>query len=197
MRRREFISLIGGASVAWPLAARAQQPVMPVIGYLDTASASTTTQLTAAFRQGLGAAGFEEGRNVAIEYRWPEGDYDKLPSFAADLVRRNVAVIATINTPSILAAKEATQTIPIVFAVGVDPIKFGLVEILNRPGGNLTGLTQLNVEMEAKRVQLLHELAPSATSIGLLLIQAVLPIARPQLHLPRRPRVLLASVCCS
>jgi putative tryptophan/tyrosine transport system substrate-binding protein len=107
-------------------------------------------------------------RNVLVEYRWPDGDYDKLPSLAADLVRRNVAVIATINTPSILAAKGATRTIPIVFAVGVDPIKFDLVESLNRPGGNLTGLTQLNVEMEAKRVQLLHELVPSATSIGLL-----------------------------
>src|SRR5262249_27016296 len=168
MRRREFIALLGGATAAWPLAAFAQQPAIPVIGYLDTASASTTGHLIAAFRQGLAAGGYEEGRNVVIEYRWPEGDYDKLPSLAADLVRRNVAVIATINTPSILAAKEATQTIPIVFAVGVDPIKFGLVESLNRPGGNLTGLTQLNVEMEAKRVQLLHELAPSATSIGLL-----------------------------
>ncbi|MFZ2075797.1 MAG: ABC transporter substrate-binding protein [Xanthobacteraceae bacterium] len=139
-----------------------------MIGYLDTASASTTAHLVAAFREGLAASGYEEGRNVAVEYRWPDGDYDKLPSLAADLVRRNVAVIATINTPPVLAAKDATRTIPIVFAVGVDPIKFGLVESLNRPGGNLTGLTQLNVEMEAKRVQLLHELVPSATSIGLL-----------------------------
>jgi putative tryptophan/tyrosine transport system substrate-binding protein len=153
---------------AWPHVARAQQPTIPVIGYLDTASASTTAHLVAAFREGLAASGYEEGRNVAIEYRWPDGDYDKLPSLAADLVRRNVAVIATINTPPVLAAKDATRTIPIVFAVGVDPIKFGLVESLNRPGGNLTGLTQLNVEMEAKRVQLLHELVPSATSIGLL-----------------------------
>ena len=168
MRRREFIALLGSVTAAWPLAAVAQHPAIPVIGYLDTASASTTGHLIAAFKQGLAAAGYEEGRNVVVEYRWPEGDYDKLPSLAADLVRRNVAVIATINTPSILAAKEATQTIPIVFAVGVDPIKFGLVKSLNRPGGNLTGLTQLNIEMEAKRVQLLHELVPSATSIGLL-----------------------------
>src|SRR5262245_48067293 len=112
MRRREFIALLGGATAAWGFAAFAQQPAIPVIGYLDTASARTTGHLIAAFRQGLAAGGYEEGRNVVIEYRWPEGDYDKLPSLAADLVRRNVAVIATINTPSILAAKEATQTIP-------------------------------------------------------------------------------------
>jgi putative tryptophan/tyrosine transport system substrate-binding protein len=141
MRRREFFGLLGGMVAAWPHVARAQQPTIPVIGYLDTASASTTAHLVAAFREGLAAAGYEEGQNVVVEYRWPDGDYDKLPSLAADLVRRNVAVIA---------------------------IKVGLVESLNRPGGNLTGLTQLNIEMEAKRVQLLHELVPSATSIGLL-----------------------------
>ena len=169
MRRRELLSLIGSTAVAWPFAARAQQSALPVIGYMDTASASTTAHLVEAFRRGLSAAGYDEIRNVTIEYRWADGDYDKLPSLAADLVRRNVAVIATINTPTILAAKAATKTIPIVFAVGVDPIKFGLVESLNRPGGNLTGLTQLNVEIEAKQVQLLHDLAPSATTIAFLI----------------------------
>src|SRR5262249_48984985 len=168
MRRRDLLTLIAGVTLD-SIAARAQQKSMPVIGYMDTASASTTAHLVEAFRRGLSAAAYDEGRNVAIEYRWSEGDDDKLPTLAAELVSREVAVIATINTPTILAAKAATQTIPIVFGVGVDPIKFGLVASLNHPGGNLTGVTQLNIEMEAKRVQLLHELVPAATSIALLI----------------------------
>jgi len=136
---------------------------------MDTASGSTTAHLVEAFRRGLSAAGFDEGRNVAIQYRWADGDYNELPALAAELVRRQVVVIATVNTPTILAAKAATQTIPIIFGVGVDPIKFGLVASLNRPGGNLTGVTQLNIEIEAKQVQLLHELVPAARSMALLI----------------------------
>jgi putative ABC transport system substrate-binding protein len=169
MRRRDFITFLSGAAATWPLAARAQQSAVPVIGYMDTASASTTAHLVDAFRRGFSAAGYDEGRNVVIEYRWAEGNYDKLPTLAAELVRLEVAVIATINTPTILAAKAATQTIPIIFGVGVDPIKFGLVASLNHPGGNLTGVTQLNIEIEAKQVQLLHDLAPSATTIAFLI----------------------------
>jgi putative ABC transport system substrate-binding protein len=168
MKRRDFLALTS-AVVAWPLSARAQQRTLPVIGYLDTASAAATAHLVDAFRRGLSAAGYDENKNVAIEYRWADGDYDKLPALATELVQRQVTVIATINTQTILAAKATTKTIPIVFAVGVDPIKFGLVKSLHQPGGNLTGLTQLNIEMEGKRVQLLHELVPAARLIAVLI----------------------------
>jgi putative tryptophan/tyrosine transport system substrate-binding protein len=167
MRRRDFITLLGGAA-AWPLAARSQQQTMPVVGLLTSRGASDSPQLVAAVIQGLKDTGFVEGQNVSIEYRWAEGQNDRLPALVADLVRRQVTVIVATTTPAALAAKAVTTTIPIVFEAGFDPVQLGLVASLNRPGGNITGVTQLNQAIAPKRLEFLHEMIPTAKVIARL-----------------------------
>jgi putative ABC transport system substrate-binding protein len=169
MKRRAFITLLGGAAAAWPLAVRAQQPTMPVVGYLDTYAAEPTGILLAAFREGLGEVGYVEGRNVTIEYRYANNNTDRLSGLAADLIRRHASIIVTpFGTAAALIAKTATTTIPIVFMTSADPVQEGLVASLNRPGGNATGVSFLFVELLSKQLGMLRELAPAANRFGAL-----------------------------
>ena len=176
--RREFIAFLGSSLAGWPLAARAQQPAMPVIGFLSVSEPADRAYLVTAFRQGVRETGYAEGQNVAIEYRWAQAQSDRLPDLAADLVRRQVAVIATHDTPSTIAAKAATTTIPIIFATGGDPVKLGFVASLSRPGGNITGVTFISAQLGAKHLGLLHELRPGAVRIAVL-VDPNFPVTEP------------------
>src|SRR6516164_5953786 len=167
MNRRDFITLLGGAAAAWPLAARGQQAGMPVVAFLNSGSRDGYVPMVAAFRQGLKETGYIEDRNVAVEYRWVEGHYDRMPAMAAELVRRQVAVIVA-NSPGVMAVKAAATTIPIVFTTATDPVNIGLVASLSRPGSNITGVTQLHAAVAPKRLVLAHELVPAATVIAVL-----------------------------
>jgi len=179
MRRREFITLIGGAAAAWPLAARAQQSAIPVIGYVSSLTQAISVRVDAAFRRGLSDMGYVEGQNVSIQYRWITDRYDALPAMAADLVQRQVAAIIALGPPAVLAAKAATQTIPIVFVTGADPLKFGFVASFNNPGGNVTGIWLVLTALAEKRLQLLHDVLPKAQLVGLL-VNPASPVAEPQ-----------------
>jgi len=182
MRRREFITLFGGAAAAWPLAVRAQQPAMPMVGFLGSGSPQSDAFRMAAIRQGLNESGYVEGRNVAFEYRWAEDHNERLPAMAADLVRREAAVIVLFGTTSVMAAKQATATIPIVFAIGGDPITSGLVASLARPGGNATGINFFVNELAAKRLRLLYDLVPKAVRVAVLVNPANTVLTEPTLR---------------
>jgi putative ABC transport system substrate-binding protein len=191
LRRREFIALLGGAAAAWPLAARAQQPAMPIIGFVSARSAEASVRDAAAFHKGLSKTGYVEGQNVAVEYHWLDGQFSRLPSLMADLVRRRVAVIATPNNAGALAAKAATSTIPIVFGVAEDPTHLGLVASLARPGGNATGINFFPGEVVAKRLGLLHDLVPKAARIAVLVNPSNTKVAEATLReIPEAARAL-------
>jgi putative ABC transport system substrate-binding protein len=181
MRRREFIGLVGGATVTWPLVGRAQQPAMPVVGYLSSLTQADSVHFDAAFRLGLSEMGYVEGQNVSMEYRWITDRYSPLSAMAVEFVQRPVAMIAAFGPPAVLAAKAATATIPIVFVTGADPIKFGFVASFNRPGGNVTGIWMVTTVLAQKRLQLIHELLPKAELIALL-VNPTSPVAEPQIR---------------